>query len=151
MRRRRWGEDWRLGMRMIALLPALVLTAAAGCGVLVHGTSQKILCTTSPPGALVKSAGGYECKTPCAVTLKRKNDVTLTIEREGYETATLSVRSVLSASSTANVLLPGGFVWWGIDIVSGAGYRLVPDHVDVKLKPVEEGGAIMPLPGGVGL
>jgi hypothetical protein len=126
-------------MRMIALLPALVLTAAAGCGVLVHGTSQKILCTTSPPGALVKSAGGYECKTPCAVTLKRKNDVTLTIEREGYETMTLSIRSVISKYSAGEILLPGGLACWGIDLASGGGYRLTPDSVNVELKAHRSG------------
>ena len=129
----------------------MALLAVAGCGIITHGTSQGIVCTTTPAGAVIKSAGGTTCTTPCTFTLKRKKDDLLTIEREGYETATLSVRSVLSASSAANVLLPGGFVCWGIDIVSGAGYHLVPDRVDVKLKPVEEGGAIMPLSGGVGL
>jgi hypothetical protein len=36
------------------------------------------------------------------------------------------------------VLLPGGLVCWGIDVVSGGGYRLAPDRVDVKLRPIEE-------------
>jgi hypothetical protein len=129
----------------------VALLAVAGCGIIIHGTSQSIVCTTMPAGAVIKSADGTTCTTPCTFTLKRKKDDLLTIGREGYETATLSVRSVLSASSAVNVLLPGGFVFWGIDIVSGAGYRLVPDRVDVKLKPVEGGETIMPLPGGVGL
>ena len=129
----------------------VALLAVAGCGIITHGTSQGIVCKTTPAGAVVKSADGTTCTTPCIFTLKRKKDDLLTIEREGYETATLSVRSVLSASSAANVLLPGGFVCWGIDIVSGAGYHLMPDRVDVKLKPVEGGGTIMPLPGGIGL
>lgn len=131
--------------------PSVILLAVAGCGIITHGTSQNIACTTMPAGAVIKSADGTTCTTPCTFTLKRKRDDLLTIGREGYETVTLSVRSVLSASSAGNVLLPGGFVFWGIDIVSGAGYRLVPDRVDVKLKPVEGGGTLMPLLGGVGL
>ena len=130
---------------------SVILLAVAGCGIITHGTSQGIVCTTVPAGAVIKSADGTTCTTPCIFTLKRKKDDLLTIGREGYETVTLSVRSVLSASSAGNVLLPGGFVFWGIDIVSGAGYRLVPDRIDVKLKPVEGGETIMPFPGGVGL
>ena len=129
----------------------MALFAFAGCGIITHGTSQSIVCTTMPAGAVIKSADGTTCTTPCTFTLKRKKDDLLTIGREGYETATLSVRSVLSASSAANVLLPGGFVCWGIDVVSGAGYHLVPDHVDVKLKPLEEGRIVTSLPGDVGL
>jgi hypothetical protein len=138
--------------RMKGVFPLfMALFAFAGCGIITHGTSQSIVCTTMPAGAVIKSADGTTCTTPCTFTLKRKKDDLLTIGREGYETATLSVRSVLSASSAVNVLLPGGFVLWGIDIVSGAGYRLVPDRIDVKLKPVEGGETIMPFPGGVGL
>ena len=117
----------------------VILVAIAGCGMIAHGTSQNIVCITSPAGAVIRSADGTTCTTPCTFTLKRKKDDLLTIEREGYETVTLSVHSALSASSAANVLLPGGFVCWGIDIVSGGGYRLAPDRVDVNLKPVEEG------------
>jgi hypothetical protein len=119
-------------------LSFLALLAVAGCGMIAHGTSQSIVCTTTPAGAVVKSADGTTCSTPCTFTLKRKKDDVLTIEAEGYETATLSVHSILAASSAANVLLPGGLVCWGIDVVSGGGYRLVPDRVDVNLKPVEE-------------
>jgi hypothetical protein len=121
-------------------LPLLVaVLAMAGCGTIAHGTSQNIACTTTPAGATVKSSDGTTCTTPCTFTLKRKKDEHLTIEREGYETATFSVHSILSASSAAaNVLLAGGLVCWGIDIASGGGYRLVPDQVDVELKPVEE-------------
>jgi hypothetical protein len=54
-----------------------------------HGTSQNISCATIPAGALVRSADGTACSTPCTVTLKRKKDDVLTIEREGYETVTL--------------------------------------------------------------
>ncbi len=116
----------------------LALLAIAGCGTITHGTSQHIACTTSPAGAVVRSSDGTTCTTPCTFTLKRKKDDLLTIEREGYETVALPLHSALSATSAANVLLPGGLVCWGIDIVSGGGYRLAPDRVDVTLRPIEE-------------
>jgi hypothetical protein len=116
----------------------LPLLAIADCGTIAHGTSQNIVCITSPAGAVVRSADGTTCTTPCSFTLKRKKNDLLTIEREGYETVTLPVHSALSATSAANVLLPGGLVCWGIDVVSGGGYRLASDRVDVKLRPIEE-------------
>lgn len=116
----------------------LPLLAIAGCGTIAHGTSQNIVCITSPAGTVVRSADGTTCTTPCSFTLKRKKNDLLTIEREGYETVALPVHPALSASSAANVLLPGGLVCWGIDVVSGGGYRLAPDRVDVKLRPIEE-------------
>jgi hypothetical protein len=112
-----------------------IMACLTGCGLIAHGTSQRILCTTTPAGALVKMADGAACKTPCSVTLSRKKDGILTIEREGYETTILPVHSVLSKSSAGEILLPGGLVCWGIDVASGGAYRLVPEHVDVTLKP----------------
>ena len=114
----------------------LMLAYLAGCGTVSHGTLQKILCTTSPSGALVKWAGGGECRTPCTVELRRKQNETLTIERDGYKTVNLPIRSVFAKSSVGNVLLPGGLVCWGIDIFSGAAWRLVPERVDVDLMPL---------------
>ena len=125
---------------MRARLLMMMLLALTGCGFIAHGTSQKIYCMTNPDGALVRSVGGTSCKTPCTVTLKRKNDDVLTIEREGYETISLSLHSVLSKYSAGCILLPGGLVYWGIDMVCGAGYRLVPERVEVDLKPVIPAG-----------
>jgi len=113
----------------------LALSVLTGCGLIAHGTSQSIRCTTTPAGALVRAADGTTCSTPCTVTLKRKTDGVLTIEREGYETMTVSIRSVVSKSSAASVLLPGGLVCLGVDLASGAGYCLVPDSVELTLKP----------------
>ncbi len=123
---------------MRALLLVGIMLCFTGCGVIAHGTSQKILCTTTPAGALVKMADGTACTTPCSVTLKRKQDDVLTIERKGYETMTLPVHSVLSKSSAGNILLPGGLVCWGIDVASGGAYKLVPEHIDIELKPAGE-------------
>lgn len=116
----------------LLLLTLLTLTA---CGMILHGTSQNILCTTTPSGALVRSSDGTMCMTPCSVTLKRNKDDTLTIERDGYESVTLSVRSVLSKSCAGEILLPGGIVCWSIDLASGGGYQLLPERIDIKLNP----------------
>ena len=140
-------------MKVLLLLSALATLAA--CGMITHGTSQTITCATSPAGALVRAADGTECTTPCELTLKRKKDDLLTIEKEGYETVNLPVRSVVSGATAGNILMPGGLICWAIDHVSGAEDRLVPERVNIDLKPaspraqssVEETGDDAPLQG----
>ena len=124
-------------MKILLLVFALLLLA--GCGAISHGTSQNISCATVPAGASVRSSDGSTCSTPCTVSLKRKKDDVLTIEKEGYETVTLPVRSALSKASAGNILLPGGLIFWGVDVVSGGGYHLVPEQVHIALKPQTEG------------
>ena len=120
-------------LRLSLLL--LLLSALAGCGTLIHGTSQNVICISSPAGALVRTADGTTCTTPCTVKLKRTKENFLTMEREGYEPVILPVHSSLSKTSVGEVLLPGGLVCWGIDLASGAAYHLHPERVDVSLKP----------------
>ena len=124
-------------MKILLLIFALLLLT--GCGAISHGTSQNISCATIPAGASVRSSDGSTCSTPCTVSLKRKKDDVLTIEKEGYETVTLPVRSALSKASAGNILLPGGLVCWGVDVISGGGYHLVPEGVAITLKPSTEG------------
>lgn len=121
---------------MKVTLLILVLVTLAACGTIAHGTSQNIGCATSPAGARVITVDGAECTTPCALTLKRKQDAVLTIEKAGYETVTLQVRSVVSLATAGNILMPVGIVFWGIDHISGGQNRLVPEHLDIALRPL---------------
>jgi hypothetical protein len=127
----RAGKSARLA-RSLFLLPAFLLPFA-GCGLLVHGTSQDIVCVSSPAGAIVKTGNGKWCTTPCTLTLNRKKAETITVEKDGYEPVTLRVRSLLLKSSAGQVLLPGGLICWAIDIASGGAYRLSPSWVDIDL------------------
>lgn len=69
------------------------------------------------------------------MTLTRKKDNTLTIEKEGYETNTVTIRSVLSGAVAGNIIA-GGLIGWGVDAASGGQKRLVPETVDVTLRPL---------------
>jgi len=120
-------------MRLLFLL--LVLFTLTACGTLVHGTKQDVACISSPAGAKVTTSDGTSCMTPCTIRLKRAKDEFLTIEREGYEPMVFAVHSTLTKASAGEVLLPGGLVCWGIDLASGAAFRLSPERVDVNLQP----------------
>jgi hypothetical protein len=101
----------RQAVTMKAIVVLLVLSTIAGCGMVTHGTSQSILCQTTPAGALVRSADGSTCSAPCIVSLKRKKDDVLTIERKGYETVTLPVHSVVWGASAGAPGLGRGSKW----------------------------------------
>lgn len=123
-------------MKTASLLGILLLCLSGyGCASIIHGTTQDIPCTSTPPGATVKSTDGFKCVTPCNVTLKRKQDHTLTFEKDGYESYSATLRSVLSGAVAGNIIA-GGLIGWGVDAATGAQNRLVPETVDVTLKEI---------------
>jgi len=124
----------------------LALLVLAGCGMIAHGTSQHIRCTTVPSGAVVSTSDGTTCSTPCTITLKRKKDDFVTFRREGYDTVSLPIHAVISTNSAGNILLPGGLVCWGVDLASGGAYHLEPASVDLNLTP--DAGKSGPRPPG---
>lgn len=129
-------DGLQLPRRFTAGLPLLfVLSTLAACGTLAHGTKQDVVCISSPAGAVVRTSDGTSCTTPCTIKLKRSKDELITIERDGYEPMIFPVHSSLSKANAGEVLLPGGLICYGIDLASGAAYRLSPERVDVNLKP----------------
>jgi hypothetical protein len=121
------------------LLVLLLLLFPVACGTLTHGTSQKIACVSNPAGAVVRTADGAACTTPCSVNLKRNKDDTLIIERAGYQPVTVHLHSSLSKTFAGEVLLPGGLICLGIDLASGGAYELAPGSFDINLEPNEIG------------
>ena len=126
---------------------AIVLTIAAlmpACATITRGTTEVLVVETQPPGADVRlDPIGMTCKTPCSVELKRKKDVTLTIEKAGYEPVKVNVLSEIAGAGAAgmagNVVL-GGLIGVAVDAASGATKKLTPNPVKITLVP-------LPLPG----
>lgn len=117
------------------LLLLFLCAGLMGCGTMMHGTSQKIPVTAKPEGAVASAGGGAACTTPCILELSRKNDHIISLSKDGYETASVPVRHVLSKAVYGNIvfgLVPG----WGVDALSGGQYRLVPETVQAELKPL---------------
>jgi hypothetical protein len=123
-------------MKKGLLLLLLILTSGGyGCATVIHGTTQDIACSSTPAGASVRSADGKQGTTPCTLTLTRKKDNNLTFEKDGYETTTVTMHSVMSGVVAGNIIA-GGLIGWGVDAATGAQKRLVPETVDITLKPL---------------
>ena len=130
-------------MRRITLLLAGLAPAVAGCTTITRGTEDTFVVETDPPGAEVSTSNGYACKsTPCALRMDRDSEFVVTIEKEGYETATASISHEVAGGGAAGMagnVLFGGLIGVAVDAGSGAMYDLVPNPLKVTLTPA--GGA----------
>lgn len=114
-----------------------------GCATIVHGTTQKIPVSSDPSGANLTVAGQTtKHTTPCEVELSRKSDHILKIEKDGCQPSTVEIRHVVSGAVAGNILA-GGLIGWGVDASSGGQYRLVPETVNVTLKPSQPPPAVI--------
>ena len=131
------------------LLSCIFFMLCGGCATIIHGSSQELAVTSIPPGARFTVDGEGSNVTPATIKLQRKRDHSLVFELEGYQTEQITVTHVISGAVAGNILL-GGFIGWGVDAISGAQYRLVPETVNVSMRPlmageVAQGVLAMPL------
>lgn len=118
----------------VGLVAGIAAMFLQGCGTIINGSNQKVPISTDPPGAHVQVAGGEAATTPCELNLSRKNSHTITISLEGYQSEQVTLQSTLSGAMAGNLLL-GGIVGGGVDLVSGGGYKLIPNSVNIRLRP----------------
>lgn len=118
---------------------SLALILASGCATIVKGTTQQIPITSDPLAADIVVDGNLVGQTPTSVSLKRKNDHLLTIQKTGYQPKAVAVVRNVGGAVWGNIIA-GGLIGWGVDAVSGAQYNLVPVTVSVKLEP--QGAAV---------
>jgi len=118
----------------------------AGCGSIVHGSSQNINLNTNPQGATVNISNGSTFTTPSQVKLERNKDYILTFSKEGYATQTVPLNSVLSGWLAGNIIF-GGIIGGGVDLATGAAYTLTPEQFIITMQPLRPGEvAASPIP-----
>jgi PEGA domain len=117
-----------------ALLILSLLIALNGCATIMHGTTQDIEITTDPSDARLVVDDRESYRSPAKITMKRKDDHTVKISKEGYKRETVDIKGALSWA-VAGDFLAGGAIGYGIDAATGAQRRLVPEKVDVRLRP----------------
>ena len=128
---------------VIAAAAALAVVSLSGCGTIIEGTTQNIAVTTSPPGGHCDLNRNGEhiaalYATPGRVIVDRtKNDIVLTCNKPGYQTASVNLESDYSAATFGNIIL-GGAVGWAIDSADGADNKY-PSTADVQFIPLAAG------------
>jgi hypothetical protein len=78
------------------------------------------------------------CTTPCAVVAKRSADITITFEKEGYQSQTVQLTKEVSGTGAAGFagnILAGGLIGMGVDAATGAATDHKPNPVIVTMQP----------------
>jgi len=129
------------------LLAAAIAMPCLGCASVTRGTTENISISTTPAGATADFSGleiPTACVTPCVVQAKRNADITVTINKEGYQPQIIPLTKEIPGSGAAgfagNILL-GGLVGMGVDAATGAAQDHKPNPVIVTLQPVGRGPA----------
>jgi hypothetical protein len=124
------------------LLAAAIALPCFGCASVTRGTTENISISSTPPGATAELSGldnPTACVTPCVVVAKRSADITVTINKEGYEQQVIPLTKEIPGSGAAgfagNVLV-GGLVGMGVDAYTGAAQDHKPNPVTVTLQPL---------------
>jgi PEGA domain len=124
------------------LLAAAIATPCLGCASVTRGTTENISIATTPAGATAEVSGldtPMACLTPCVVQAKRSADITVTINKDGYEPLTIPLTKEIpgtGAAGFAGNLLAGGLIGMGVDAVTGAAQDHKPNPVIVTLQPL---------------
>lgn len=128
----------------VLVLICLGMGVSINCGTIVQGTTQDVVVSTTPAYARVWVDGVEQGKTPDTLRLRRKDDHTIRLVKEGYKDVEIKLVSSVSAALFGNIIF-GGLIGCIIDCSNGAGYELSPDEIVVDLLRVSEnsGGVIL--------
>ena len=125
------------------LMITVMAFSITGCATITRGTKEAFVVETTPGGATVRTSLGLMCEpTPCVIpNVSREAEFTVTVEKEGYKTATYNITHQTSGGGAAgmagNVLL-GGIIGAAVDANSGATQELVPNPLRVTLEPLDD-------------
>lgn len=113
------------------LILIFALTFLTGCATAIHGINQKIPVKSKPSEANVTVDGTAIHKTPITLKLHRRKRHKLVISKKGYITERVEIVRKLSPLIAGDVIMPGGTIGLGIDMIDGAAFDLSPETVDI--------------------
>ena len=119
-----------------------LIVCCSGCGT----TKETLFINSDPTGARVTLSNGMVGATPCSFVVPLKEKTVVTIEKDGYEPALVTVakkvskKMVAGRAAVAVLILPlaaigGSGGGMGSDVI-GPVSKLAPNPVSVKLLPL---------------
>lgn len=117
------------------VLSALALSLG-GCATVTRGTTNQVQIVSEPAGAEARTSLGHACVTPCTITVSRRDEFSVIVSKQGYESASIPVRTQLAGAGAAGLagnVLAGGIIGIGVDAATGSTLEHVPNPVSVVL------------------
>ncbi|UDL87653.1 translation initiation factor 2 [Mesorhizobium sp. PAMC28654] len=117
------------------------MAALCGCASVVRGTTEKVVISSNPPDATIRTSLGHSCpQSPCTIEVSRKTELTAFAEKPGYKAGQLFIGTKMGGNGAAglagNILL-GGVIGIGVDAMSGATLDHYPNPALITLVPVD--------------
>jgi hypothetical protein len=126
-------------MRILGIMALCAL--AGGCASVTRGTTENLSIASTPSGAEAIISGlenPTTCITPCSVVVKRNADISVTIQKPGFEPQVVPLTREIQGTGAAGFagnVIAGGLVGMGVDAVTGAARDHKPNPVIVTLQP----------------
>ena len=115
-----------------------------GCASIMSGPNQTVSVKSKPDGAKFsfvdkKGVAVAAGNTPMTVTLKRRHDYLLKVEKEQFEPIEIPVEGMVNGWYFGNVLFGGLLGLAIVDPATGAMWTLTPDDVTVEMAAAGSG------------
>lgn len=116
----------------------LVFAAAlvTGCASIVKGTTQTVSINSNVSGAEVIVNGERVGVTPYTGPIKRKSGTTVTVQKPGYQTKTVTLTTEIESVFWGNIII-GGVLGSTTDLATGAMYYYAPATLEIDLNKAE--------------
>ena len=110
--------------------------ALSSCCMILNGHHDEVNVTSNVPQSTVMVNGQFKGQTPCKFEVKRTEDHTVTVTKEGYSTYKAQIGPAPSGWLLGNLIF-GGLPGLIIDFCSGAWAEADPDNVEATLVPTK--------------
>jgi hypothetical protein len=124
----------------IKIVTVALIVCCSGCGT----TNETLFINSDPTGARVTLSNGMAGKTPCSFLVPTKGETVVTIEKDGFEQAQVTVAKKVSKKMVAGSAV-GFLITLPLAAIGGSGgggggigpiSKLAPNPVSVKLLPL---------------
>ena len=135
----------RIKKSFIWVIVVGIWLSGTGCASITTGRFQRVSIDSYPQDATVTISSGHRGVTPCSFDLQRNKNHVINISKKGHRTAQIMMRKTLCGSLAGNILI-GGVIGIGIDAMTGACFKLLPENVYVDLIPGDEDDVVILAP-----
>ena len=118
------------------ILAGFCVASLSACATVTRGPKQTLYILSEPTAAKVEMTNGQRCKTPCKLKLKRKNEFTANITKEGFKPISVPVENSIKAGGAAGAagnVIAGGVIGIFVDGSNGSLLTLRPNPINVVL------------------
>jgi hypothetical protein len=120
-------------MKKTIILSSLAFTLlTTSCATIVSGSKQNVNFSSNPSTATIFIDEVEVGKTPFEIRLERKNEHSVMIKLEGYQTYETRLTKKFNGWYLGNIVF-GGIIGLIIDPITGAMYNLSPSEINAEM------------------